>query len=183
MKNLVLLFIVFCLFVLCSLSFVSPVFASYVLPYPSYMPGNKLYRISRLIDTVKNYWYFGNIAQLKYHMGLADKYLIEAKTLFEYQQYLLAVDALTRSGEQLKVIPVNYYRAIGQGKDIQQLKKAINEEIDVHNDLLNKLKNDLPSSFAWQPEREKTTELRLHELLDRAIQDRLNIKQSLLKKP
>lgn len=164
----------------------SPLFiihASYVLPYPSYLPGNKLYRISRLIDTVKNYWYFGNIAQLKYHMGLADKYLIEAKTLFEYQQYLLAVDALTRSGEQLKVIPVNYYRAIGQGKDIQQLKKAINEEIDVHNDLLNKLKNDLPSSFAWQPEREKTTELRLHELLDQAIQDRLNIKQSLLKKP
>jgi len=82
---------------------VSPqVRAEYVLPYPSAMPGNKLYRIMRIIDELKKPLYFGSITRYKYHLSLADKYLVEAKTLFEYKQYLLAVDALERSDREFQ---------------------------------------------------------------------------------
>src|SRR5260221_10615939 len=94
-----LLLVVFCL--LCT----PVVRAEYVLPYPSFMPGNKIYRVTRVIDKLKKYWYWGNISQIKYHLGLADKYLVEAKTLMEYNQFLLAADALRRSDDEFAQLP------------------------------------------------------------------------------
>src|SRR3989344_2434627 len=96
MKSMVIFLLVFVL--------VSRVEAAYVLPYPSYMPGNKLYTFSRFFDEVGRIWNFGSIASTKYALHLSDKYLVEAKTLFEYQQYLLALDALQRSDRQLKCL-------------------------------------------------------------------------------
>lgn len=110
-KILILVLIIF----ICFLT-VPSVRADYVLPYPSVMPGNKLYRITRIVDQLKKYWYFGNIAQIKYHLGLSDKYLVEAKTLFEYKQYLLATDALKRSSDQFSQIHQYVIKAEAGGR-------------------------------------------------------------------
>lgn len=128
------------------------VYADYVLPYPSYMPGHKLYRISRMIDELKNYWYWGSIAQTKYHQGLSDKYLVEAKTLFEYKQYPLALDALKRSD--------------------QHFSKEISQAYEVHIWVLTKLKAELPITFVWQDEYRKPISLAIAEALKRSIEIR-----------
>jgi len=86
----------------------SLIHAEYVLPYPSYMPGNKIYRVSRVVDKIKKYWYFGNIAQIKYHLALADKYLVEAKTLMEYDQLQMPDKDIKKSSLSLhKVCRIN----------------------------------------------------------------------------
>ena len=127
------------------------VFATYTLPYPSYMPGNKLYSVSRIIDAVKEYWYWGKLGQAKYHLALADKYLVEAKTLFEYKQYLLAVDGLKRSDEHIKKVPMN--------------KDAMLSHVEV----LNYLLKTLPEQFTWTPEKGAATQLNLHEIIKNSI--------------
>ena len=134
------------------LASVSRVFA-YTLPYPSYMPGHKLYRISRTLDKMKSFWYWGERSQTKYHASLADKYLVESKTLFEYQQYLLATDALKRSNEQ-----------------VMKISSRSTEQMQAHKVILERLKLLLPEDFLWQPEKESPTQLLLHKLLDEAIQ-------------
>src|SRR5690242_19345931 len=82
------------------LFFFIPIFcvhAEYILPYPGPMPGNKLHKIVQIVDKFQYYWSWGNIARANYFMDLSDKYLVEAKTLFEYKQYLLGVESLKRS--------------------------------------------------------------------------------------
>ena len=118
--------IIYCLLLIVFCSFVIPaVRADYVLPYPSYMPGNKLYKVGRVIDTHKRFWYFGSIAQTKYHLGLSDKYLVEAKTLFEYKQYMLGADALIRSNNEFNEIPHYIAKAKESGIDVTLLKATI----------------------------------------------------------
>src|SRR3989338_9208325 len=73
--------------------------AEYILPYPSIMPGNRLYSLLQLKDAFMNFWYFGDMAKVKYNLALSDRYLIEAKTLFEYKQYKLATNSLKKSTE------------------------------------------------------------------------------------
>lgn len=143
MKYILLFFVYF--------AFVSQIFA-YTLPYPSYMPGHKFYKISRLLDKAKSWWYWGTLGQRKYHSALSDKYLVEAKTLFEYQQYLLAVDALKRSNEHLMLISLRS-----------------NEQMKAHVDILYQLKQILPREFLWRPEKQEPTYLPLHQILDESI--------------
>ncbi len=143
--------------------------AEYLLPYPSFMPGNKLYKFSRVLDVVKEWWYFGTISQFKYHLNLADKYLIEAKTLFEYKQYLLATDALKRSNQQFKLMPDIIHKATKEGKDQRQLTVIGKEAVKVHTETLVKLKNEVPQEFLWTPEKEAPTKLNLYQILDEAI--------------
>src|SRR3989344_5659903 len=69
----------------------------YVLPYPSSMPGNKLYKVHLFLESLEQYWYFGSFGQFKYSLKESDKYLVEAKTLFDYKQYILANKALQKS--------------------------------------------------------------------------------------
>ena len=154
------------LLVACLLSLVSGVHADYVLPYPSYMPGNKIYRISRIIDQLKRFWYFGNIAQLKYRQSLGDKYLVEAKTLFEYKQYLLATDALIRSDSQVSDIISYIEKAQKQGIDTNALKKNVAEEMAVHLSVLSVMESQLPAEFVWKPEKAKSTNLQIGAMLE-----------------
>ena len=128
----------------------APVYAEYVLPYPSYMPGHKLYKVSRILDDLKQYWYWGTIAQSKYHQGLSDKYLIEAKTLFEYKQYPLALDALRRSDQ--------YFQ-----------KNTPDAAREAHTRALTLLNAQLPESFVWQDERRPPIALDLLGALNRSI--------------
>ena len=133
------------------LALASSVRAEYVLPYPSFMPGNKLYRVTRIVDKLKNYWYFGTIAQAKYHLGLSDKYLVEAKTLFEYKQYLLAVDALGRSDDEFRKVSKNPAAA------------------QKHIEVLTQLLSLVPDTFTWTPEKSEATRLPLKDLLEASI--------------
>ena len=149
--------------------------AAYVLPYPSYMPGHKLYRMSRVLDQLKDYWYWGNIAQFKYHLGLADKYLVEAKTLFEYDQYLLAVDSLKRSNQNVQFLPSFIQKAKEEGKDTVQLATIFQEAMGVHTLVLQELEARLPGEFTWQPEKEAPTVIPIAHLLIQARQDRVKL--------
>lgn len=151
--------------------------AEYVLPYPSYMPGNKLYRISRALDQLKRYWYFGNISQIKYRLRLSDKYLVEAKTLFEYKQYVLALDALDRSNKNVHRLRLLILLSEREKKDISSLLPTIQEDMVVHQSILNTLRNQLPMETLWQPEKQPSVLLPLHQSLDTAIEQRKNFNQ------
>lgn len=164
-KNLICLLLT----VYCLLFTVRPVSAGYVLPYPSYMPGNKMYRVSRIIDQAKKFWYWGSIASVKYQLGLADKYLVEAKTLFEYKQYLLAADALIRSDTAFSKIPRFIAKAKEEGKDVSLLEKTVHEAAQTHIQTLDGLKQIVPAEFTWTPEKSLPTRLLLKQLLLESI--------------
>lgn len=157
----------------------SRIFAEYVLPYPSAMPGNKVYKISRVIDQIKKYWSFGSIAQTKYTMNMADKYLIEAKTLFEYKQYLLAFDALERSDKEITTISKQIQRGIKEKKNMSLVVTSLKEEMSTHENLLTKLQRELPPEFTWTPEKVSSTVLSIHERLMISINLRQDIRASM----
>lgn len=160
---------IFLAFIFVSGTIASSVYADYVLPYPSYMPGNKLYSISRLLDGVAAFWHWGDIASYKYHLSLSDKYLVEAKTLFEYKQYFLAVDALRRSNEQFRLVPHLLEKIKVQGKDVDKLTGRAREAAATHKRVLEKLRGELPAEFTWTPEKQQPITLKLKLLLDEAI--------------
>lgn len=165
-KTLVLLFTVL---------FVTPqVYAQYVLPYPSYMPGNTLYRISRIADILKAYWYWGSIASFRYHLGLADKYLVEAKTLFEYKQYLLASDAMNRSNEHFQKLPLYMKRAVGEHKDVTILKRTAKEAALEHIRIMENISASTPEEFIWLPEKSQASTIPI----GRNIREGIDIRQS-----
>ncbi len=148
------------------------VYAEYVLPYPSFMPGNKIYKISRIADKLKEYWSFGNLAKAKYHLGLSDKNLVEAKTLFEYKQYLLASEALKRSDEHFLKISTFLDAAAGEGKDVTSWRETVQQAATVHANVLASLMKLVPISFEWTPEKEQSTALSLHKALQQSIDAR-----------
>ncbi len=154
---------------LCLLIFALPVRAEYVLPYPSFMPGNKVYKVTRVIDELRAYWYWGPLGKVKYHMALADKYLVEAKVLFEYKQYLLAVDALVRSDTHIREAPYWIERAAAEGKDVSRLKEIAIEEKLQHIKVLRSIQEQAPEEFTWTPEKSAPTQLPLHGMLDESI--------------
>lgn len=127
----------------------------YVLPYPSFMPGNKLYRMTRILDSLERWWYWGNIASFKYHLKLADKYLIEAKTLFAYKQYQLGVNALKRSDAQIPQVMKFLYSVQKDGKDVQKLKSTADDAMVAHILVLEKLSSELPETYRWAPEKKQ----------------------------
>lgn len=166
----------------CIITFFIPFFsvhADYVLPYPSFMPGNKMYRISRFIDASKQWWHWGSIASIKYHLGLADKYLVEAKTLFEYKQFLLGLDALKRSDVQVQKILPFMGRAQKEGKSMSEFKKTIHDAMGEHQQVLSNIQRIVPETFFWQPEKQPGTNLLLHKRLMESHSLRLKVQQSL----
>lgn len=144
------------------------VFAEYVLPYPSYMPGNTLYKITRITDILKGYWYFGNIAQIRYHLGLSDKYLVEAKTLMEYKQYLLGDDALNRSNKEFSALPAYIEKTKHEYTDISSFQKTIGGAAAAHDAVLQKLETMVPVQFTWTPEKSTATQLFLQKDIEQA---------------
>ncbi len=144
--------------------------AEYVLPYPSSMPGNKIYKITRLVDWLKNYWYWGDIAQAKYHLMLSDKYLVEAKILFEYKQYLLGDEALVRSSNEWQQIQPHLNFAKNHNKDITKLFILYKEAAQVHEIVLRSF--IVPESILWNPEKGTSTNLYLKEDITKAIEIR-----------
>lgn len=171
MRVLLIVLTIFYLF------FLTPkVLADYLLPYPGPMPGHKLYRLSRIIDRLKYKWYWGNLGRIKYHSLLSDKYLVEAKTLFEYKQYLLAIDALLRSDEQVLQLPY-YIEKVKSNIEQSDLGIAtVMSMLNQHRIILSKLQAELPKEYLWTPEKQKESRLELYELL----QSSLNIREQIV---
>jgi hypothetical protein len=118
---------------------------------------------------MKNYWYWGTIAQIKYHIGLSDKYLVEAKTLFEYKQYLLATDALQRSDTELSGLTTRMSEGSREGKDMSSQKSILSDAMEKHITVLKEMKKQLPDEFQWTPEKASATNLSIGLLLDTSI--------------
>lgn len=171
MRALFFLFIIILFLVLPRISFAQ---SSYVLPYPSVMQGSLSYRIHLIYESVSKYWYFGNFGQFNYNLKMADKYLVEAKTLFEYKQYLLGYKALKKSDKYfIKILP-NLVRAEKNGKNILQKKAVFDNASLKHMEVLQEIKNTIPSIFIWEPEKSIPTNLKLREAINLSIQLRNN---------
>ncbi len=151
--------------------------SSYVLPYPSFMPGNPFYKPHLLWEKVMKYWYFGNFAQFKYTLKQSDKYLVEAKTLFEYKQYFLGISALKKSDEYFAKIPLFLMKAKLEKKDIGEKEIILSQAADKHQEVLKKLIRDLPEEFHWQPEKEEETLIKIKESLEEAVKIRIEFAQ------
>jgi len=145
------------------------------------MPGNKIYKISRIFDKVKKFWYFGNIAQLKYHLELSDKYLVEAKTLMEYNQYLLGADALIRSDDEFNQLPKYVLGLAPERVDSHPYQQLISEAANKHIEVLQTLLLETPKQFVWTPEKAKATSIPLHDDLEQSLALRKKVSQLIIK--
>lgn len=143
--------------------------SSYVLPYPSEMPGSTFYRLSLVKEWIERYWYFGNFGQYAYNMKMSDKYLVQSKTLFEYEQYLLAYKALERSNRYFSKINQFLDFAEKEGKDISEKGRVLTLASRKHIEVLEKLKKENPQETLWAPENDKKVLLFLHKILDYSI--------------
>lgn len=140
----------------------------YVLPYPSYMPGNALYKIRQVIERLQEHWYFGDMAKVKYHLKMADKYLVESKTLFEYGQMKLAVAALNKSNYYF-ANAVLYERDVTRDKkDDGTQKNQLKEAGEKHIAVIDDLQKVLPEKIEWQEEKKEKEELSLMMLFKQA---------------
>lgn len=134
------------------------------------MPGSHFYILSQVIEYLENWWSFGNLSQFTYHLSLADKKLIEAKTLFEYKQYLLASNAIPKYEDHLTRAKTALEKAKKEGKDISQKKALFIAAIAKHKEVLEKIDIDTPPVFIWQPERVNPIPIKIHNLLLKAIE-------------
>ncbi len=141
----------------------------YVLPYPSAMPGGIVYKIHLAWEKLSQYWYFGDFGQFDYNLKESDKYLVEAKTLFEYNQYLLGYNALQKSNMYFMLTLPDLETAKNHGKDITDKRILLSQAADKHIEILEKLKMEVPLTFTWQPEKSNATVLNIKSLIDFGI--------------
>ncbi|MGE5041794.1 MAG: DUF5667 domain-containing protein [Candidatus Levyibacteriota bacterium] len=146
--------------------------SSYVLPYPGIMPGNKLYKVSELFDSLKRYYAFGDFAQFSYNLSLSDKKLVEAKTLFEYNQYPLALTALQKSDKYFIQAFRELKIAASHNKDISDKRKTFMSAAQKHIEVLESVKKIVPSSFTWADEKKAPVGLNLWAQLDTSLKIR-----------
>ena len=144
----------------------------YVLPYPSYMPGSMFYQVHRRWEAVSKYWYFGNFSQFTFNLKFSDKYLVEAKTLFEYKQYLYAHEALIKSDKYFTNSCTFLSKAKKEGVNTTEKEAMLNEAGNKHIEILQQIKQIVPEIFVWTPEKVAPTSLFLWEEIDNAIKAR-----------
>lgn len=157
--------------------FILPIFAtsrvfaesSYVLPYPSYMPGNAFYTPRLILNKLTSCLYFGDFGKFTHSLTESDNYLVEAKTLFEYKQYLLAMSSLKKSDFYFKKTKPNLDKAKNNGKNITDKQKVLREASGKHIEVLTKLKTELPKSFVWNPEKSESINLEIEKALEDSI--------------
>ena len=141
----------------------------YVLPYPSFMPGSKFYSVHQIWEKISRYWHFGNLAQFKYNLSQADKYLVEAKTLLEYKQYLLGYQALKKSDIFFSMAPFYLQKAKQEGKNIDEKKRLLDQAALKHIEVLTSIQSVVPEHFVWKPEKDGPTNLSLQESIQNSI--------------
>lgn len=170
MKNFKLILL---LFTICYFLFALEAYASsYVLPYPSFMPGSKFYRMAQILEKVQQYWSFGDLAQFKYHLKWSDKYLVETKTLFEYGQHFLAIRALKKSDDHFQRAILCLGKAQQEGKNISQKQVLLNLASLEHKRVLKQILTTSPKEIIWQEEKKESQTLLIKDLLEQAIKIR-----------
>lgn len=147
--------------------------SSYVLPYPGIMPGNKLFIVSEIGDELKGMFSFGDFSRFKYNLSQSDKYLVQSKTLFEYGQYPKAVEALRKSNSYFKLLNLNLRSAQNNNKDITEKTAIFNNASLKHVEVLEKLDEDLPSTYVWQDEKEAPYTINLDSEIKKGIKSRI----------
>lgn len=146
--------------------------SSYVLPYPSFMPGSKIYSTHSLIENIQKFWYFGNLSQFVYNLKESDKYLVEAKTLLEYKQYLLAQQSLEKSSTYFIAASTALNKAKLEGKNVSEKQALFIAASKKHQEVLSEVKKQIPQEFTWLTEKNESTPLMLWDAIDRAIEVR-----------
>jgi hypothetical protein len=140
--------------------------STYVLPYPGTMPGSIWYKLHLVQERLLAYWYFGSFGQFTYTLSLSDKYLVEAKTLFEYQQYLLGYNALQKSDNYFKKVNPFLIKAAEEGKDIKEKRSILKNAARKHIEVLQNILNNTPSIVNWRPEKLAPTTIYLKDDLN-----------------
>lgn len=130
------------------------------------MPGGISYKLHVLFEQFQKYWYFGDFGSFSYNLKESDKYLVEAKTLFEYKQYLLGARALKKSGEYFRNIRPALVEAQKNGKNIQDKQDILEQASQKHIETLMKMKAELPSKETWNPEHGEPTFIPIQQLLE-----------------
>lgn len=164
-----LLLVPFLLFLVFSSVQTSFAQSDYVLPYPSFMPGNTLYKVHRILEIVEKYWYFGDFGQFAYNLKESDFYLVQAKTLFEYKQYLLGYDGLIQSDAYFSKLSPNLLAAKRDGKNIFQEVLTLHSVAKKHMEVLESIIPGVPQVFYWTPEKGPATTLKLRNEIWHAI--------------
>ena len=137
----------------------------YSLPRSSFLPGQLLYRISRNLDRVRAWFVWTPTAAVRYHLSLADKYLVEAETLFQNKRYPYAMDALERSNLEFERIPGFLTKTEADGANTELLKDRVRTAADAHVTVLISLEPEVPEVDAWTDENGEFTEVRIREQL------------------
>lgn len=141
----------------------------YVLPYPSLMPGSLFYKAHLVWEEVMRYWYFGDFGQFSYNLKQADKYLVEAKTLFEYKQYLLGMGALKKSDSYFAKVQPHLLKAQERGKNISAKQQILKHAVHKHTEVLIKMKENQPRSLVWSEEKKKPVVFYLKQAIEEAV--------------
>lgn len=128
-----------------------------------------MYKPHVILDAILKYWYFGDFGQFKYNLKESDKYLVEAKTLFEYNQYLLGYASLQKSNDYFQKTFGFLSSAKKEGKNIDENRSILSSAAKKHIDVLSKLKEELPETFNWQPEKRDSSFLDLKSLINNSI--------------
>lgn len=149
--------------------------SSYVLPYPSAMPGSVWYKLDLVKEKLMQFWYFGDFSQFDYNLKLADKYLVESKVLFNYKQYLLGYKALLKSDKYFNKIESNLNLAKIHGKNISNNRSILKSAAEKHIEELIKIKTEIPENFNWSPEKSRPTYLKLWETIENSVKIRRKV--------
>jgi len=123
--------------------------SSYVLPYPSAMPGNKTYVLHLVEEKILQYWYFGGFSSIRYNRELSDKYLVEAKILFEYQQFPLALTALHKSDIYFQKASEVYLKQSPEKNGIGAVRSLLHSQAEKHQEILQTLLDMTQKEFVW----------------------------------
>jgi hypothetical protein len=137
--------------------------ADYNLPVKPILPGHPLYRISRNLDRVRSWFLWGDIAKATYRLTLADKYLAEAKTLFELKQFPFAVDALERSNLEFERIPGFLENDVRDGRDIGAMRDKVKASSRAHVTILDALEPMVPEVYVWTEDDGEPIQLEIRE--------------------
>ncbi len=142
--------------------------SNYVLPYPSTMPGSVYYKMHLVLEKLMQYWYFGNLGKFEYNLKESDKYLVEAKTLFEYNQFLLGYTALKKSDTYFQQTKPFLLNAQKGRENISEKRNLLHQAAEKHIETLEKIKSEVPPTILWQPEKSLSTKLNLLESINQA---------------
>lgn len=146
--------------------------SEYVLPYPSSMPGNKFYIIEQGIERISPYWFYGDLGSFTHNLFYSDKYLVQAKTLFEYKQYLLGMDALQKSNKYFNNLDEKLDSAKANGKDVSEKMRVLESAKKKHREVLFEMIEDSPEEVLWTEENGSSSTLSIHKLLTNSITQR-----------